>query len=112
MLRAMSRLPSLIVIAVAITLCGCHDPELEKLRDVRNQVCKCETAECADAALGELDPHAKRTDHRAQAIANEMLTCLAKLYANGRPITDIDAEPDETPITSPGSSAPASGGTP
>jgi len=112
MLQAMRRSLATFGFVIAIALCGCRDPELQKLRDVRDRVCKCETAECADRALGELDPHAERAGHRAQAVANEMMICLAKLYAHGRPITDIDVPEPAPDVTSPGSSEPASGGTP
>jgi hypothetical protein len=94
-------------VVIAIALLGCRDREIEDLRALRGELCKCKTVECGEALMEKLPQHGT-TDHRARAIAKEMLDCMARLYDRNRPSTDPD---DEAP-TSPGTAAPASAGTP
>jgi hypothetical protein len=90
------------VICVAL-LCGCGDREAADLERVKRAVCACKTASCAEAELKQVPQREIKAGHRAQAIAREMLDCLARIYEADRPSTDPDAE-----LTSPGSADPAS----
>jgi len=91
MLSAMSRW-----FVIAIALCGCRDSEIAKMQSIRDQVCKCTTPECAEDAIKQLPTREGRASPHAQQLANEMLTCLAKVYAAGRPSTDADAPVDSS----------------
>jgi hypothetical protein len=90
------------LLAIAL-LCGCQDRSLEQLKDVKAEVCACKTAECAEAAMKKVPPVEKKADHRLQAVANEMLACLAKVYLKERPKTDPDepAPPKEPAAKTP-----------
>lgn len=94
---------------IAIALGGCRDKALEELERVRDEVCACKTAACGEEAMKKVPQQEVKPNHRAQALANEMLGCMAKLYLKDRPTTDPDSE---APSTSPGSAEPASAGTP
>ena len=91
-------------LVIAIALCACRDPQLDHMRAVKEEVCKCKTAECGELAMKKL-PAREKPSAREQALANDMLSCMARLYLKERPDTDPDA-------TSRGSAAPASAGTP
>ncbi len=93
---------------IAIALCGCRDAELDQIRTVKEEVCKCKTADCGEAAMKKLPPRDKPSA-REQALANDMLNCMAKLYLKDRPDTDPDRGSGST---SPGSGDPASARTP
>lgn len=88
----------LFVISVAL-LCGaCGDREAHKLAKIRDEVCACKTAQCADEALAKLPKKDIRSTPRAQKIAREMLDCVSELYKANRPNPDPDATTDpETP---------------
>ena len=82
----------LLVISIALAI-GCRDEGLTRLDDLRTTVCKCKTAECADAAL-KLVPETKvKSNPRSQKIAREILDCTAKIYAKTRPTTGPDGVP-------------------
>jgi len=95
MLHEMSRR-----LVIAIALCGCHDADLDRVKQVRDEVCKCTTVQCGEDAMNRLPSHAGNPSHRAQVLASEMLTCMAKLYAQQRPSLDPDRPVD------PGSDVP------
>jgi hypothetical protein len=94
-----------LVIPIALAACG--DPELEQLTKVRQTVCACETAACAEAALETVPKGKIESNHRSQRVARDMLDCLAKLYDGQRPITDPDApvEPPDEPTVEPSAAA-------
>ncbi len=98
---------SRFVICVALALCACRDSEVDKLGKIRDEVCKCKTAKCAEAALGQVPKPKLESTPRAQQIAREMLNCVAELYKADRPTQDPDAE-----INAPETSDPASAKTP
>lgn len=100
-------MPRRFVICVALAVCACRDNEVEKLDKIRDAVCSCKTAECAEAALDGVPKTNVESTPRTQRIAREMLNCLAELYNEGQPTQDPDAE-----ITGPGTSEPASARTP
>lgn len=95
------------VICVALALCACKDSEVDKLGKIRDEVCKCKTATCAQAALDQVPKPKLESTPRAQQIAREMLDCVAVLYKADRPTQDPDAE-----LNAPGTSDPASAKTP
>jgi hypothetical protein len=80
----------LFVISVAL-VAACGDREAHKLATIRDEVCHCKTAKCADEAMERLPKQGIQSTPRAQHVAREMLDCLAELYKADRPITDPDA---------------------
>ncbi len=88
MLSVMSRMA---VIALALAA-GCRDPGVVELEAIRDEVCKCTEAKCAEAAMKRVPQKEAPNDHRSQRIAREMMDCLAKLYEAERPATGPDAE--------------------
>ncbi len=82
----------LYVICVALGIAGCRDSEIEKLEQVRAEVCACKTAKCAEAALDHVPKQHVEASPRAQRIAREMLDCVARAYESDRPTQDPDAE--------------------
>jgi hypothetical protein len=95
------------VICVALVVCACKDSEVAKLGEIRDDVCACKTSRCGEEALARVPKRDVEASPRAQQIAREMMNCLAALYAKERPTQDPDAD-----VSGPGSSAPASAGTP
>ena len=95
-------------LVIAIALLGCGDKQLETLEAVRDEVCACKTPACGEAAMKKVPQDKLESNRKMQRVAHDMLDCMAKLYDEGRPSTDPDA--DEP--TSPGSAAPASAETP
>ncbi|MEO8702352.1 MAG: hypothetical protein ABI867_20070 [Kofleriaceae bacterium] len=89
-------------VVFAIALAGCRDQTVERVKDVRDEVCACKTVACGEAAMKTLPENTPKPNHRAQQFATEMLNCMSKLYLRERPATD----PDE-PATS--AEAPGSG---
>jgi hypothetical protein len=80
------------VISVALVV-GCHDREVEQLEQVRDAVCACKDARCAEDAMKQIPQNEIRASRRAQLVAREMLDCLAKLYSD-KPSTDPDRPAD------------------
>ncbi len=97
----------LSVICVALVIGACKGSEAEKLQQVRDTVCACKTAACAEAALDGVPKGKVEASPKSQRIAREMLDCLAALYEEGRPTQDPDApvvgphEPGEAEDTDP-----------
>ena len=93
----------LFVISVAL-LAACGDREAHKLAKIRDEVCACKTAQCADEAMAQLPKKDVRSTPRTQKIAREMLDCVSELYKADRPNPDPDA-PATDPETPVGASA-------
>jgi hypothetical protein len=105
-------MPGALVIAAALAAAlaaGCRDPRLEKLREIRDEVCACKTPACADAAMKKVPQDDVKPDHRAQVIAQEMLECLHERYLADKPSTDPDAEVP-APEPAPAPEAPGAAG--
>ena len=90
-------------VAILVTLTACHDRAVERLTAIKAEVCACKTTGCAEQAMKQVPQAAIKSTHRTQAIARDMLDCLAKLQAAERPTTDPDAEEPaaEPPTTAP-----------
>jgi hypothetical protein len=86
-----------IVICVALLAGACADHDANKLAKVRDEVCHCKTASCAETAMKLIPKDTKQPSRKAQHIAREMLDCLAEIYASDRPSTDPDAPIGEAP---------------
>ena len=99
-------------LAILVTLIACRDPAIERLAAIKVAVCACRTASCAAQEMKLVPKDAIKSTHRTQAIARDMLDCLAKLQAAERPVTDPDAEDAaaEPPAAAPPSVAPPAGG--
>ncbi len=83
-----------IVIWIALAI-GCRDPAVSRFDGVRETVCKCKNALCAEQAMKVVPSMKVMPNPRSQRIAREMLDCLAKLLAADRPTTG----PDEPALT-------------
>jgi len=79
-------------LAILVTLAACHDRAVERLTAIKAEVCACKTAGCAEQAMKRVPEGTIQSTHRTQAIARDMLDCLAKLNTAERPATDPDAE--------------------
>jgi hypothetical protein len=99
--------PVRIWLAILVTLAACKDHDLERLSHVRDDVCACKEASCADQAMARLDKLALASTPRSQAIAREIMECRARLEEAERPSTDPDAEDSGDPAASAGSAEPA-----
>ena len=89
----------LYVICVALAASACSDGEAGKLAKVRDEVCACKTAKCADAALAHVPTGKVKASPRARRVAREMLDCFAAVHDQDRPTQDPDADaaPAEMP---------------
>lgn len=81
----------LFVIWVAL-VGSCGDSEVERLASIKDQVCACKDAACAETAMKQVPQHDIKSTKRTQKLGREMLDCLAKLYAANAPSTDPDHE--------------------
>lgn len=94
-----------ILVTLGVLLGGCTDHGAAKLTKIKDKVCACATASCAEDALKDVEKAGAQSNHRTQGIARAMMDCIAKLEAKDRPSTDPDAEGDGS--ASDGSAAPA-----
>ena len=99
-------MPRLFVICVALGIAACADTEVAKLAKIRDEVCACKTAKCAESALDRVPKGKVESTPRSQRVAREMLDCYANILDAARPTQDPDAPSD------PESSEPASARTP
>jgi hypothetical protein len=83
-------LPVRWLLVIGIALGGCQDREAARLETVKNAVCACKTASCAELAMKDVPKDDTPPSRKSQKLAREMLDCLAKLYAAERPSTDPD----------------------
>jgi hypothetical protein len=88
---------------VGALLAGCKDHDVERLAQIKRDVCDCKDARCAEQAMSEVPRTSIRSTARTQAIARDILDCRARLEAADRPSTDPDAEDSN------GSAEPAAG---
>ena len=84
-------MPRLYVICVALAVAACGDRRIGDLERVREAVCTCKTASCADDAMKSLPHEDMPSNAHTQRVARAMMDCLARLYAEGRPTTNPDA---------------------
>jgi hypothetical protein len=91
-----------LVIVVAVTA-GCGDKQLERLAEIKDEVCACKTPACGDLAMKKITQSEIKSTNKTQRVAREMLDCIAKLNSE-RPTTDPDAE---APAPGSGSAAAA-----
>ena len=83
-------------IVIVTALAACRDPDLQQVKAVRDEVCACKDAppdkkiSCGEEAIKKLPAQNGTATHRQQTLANEMLTCMSKLYLKDRPGTDPD----------------------
>jgi hypothetical protein len=102
------------VLAAALVayLPACSDPQTEYLAGIRDQVCACKSAECAEKAVATVPQKDVKSTPKTQKLANEMLDCLAKLYRSEQ--DEIEASErhdhgDESHDDATGSGSAASG---
>ena len=95
----------LFVIFVALASAACANTEVEKLQKVRDEVCACKTAKCAESALDRVPKGNVESTPRAQQIAREMLDCYKTVLDADRPTQDPDAPSASDPETSDPASA-------
>ena len=99
------------VIVVALGLAACRESQVDRLTAIKARMCACKTASCAEAALHEVPQQDIESNHRTQAVARDMMECMARLYEAERPSDDPDDQASGAP-TAPETSAPASARTP
>ena len=75
-----------------VTQCACHDPDVDQLAAIKDQVCGCHTSACADQAMRELTKHPVASNRKTQKLAREMLACVARAHDEDRP-DDEPAKP-------------------
>ncbi len=64
---------------------ACSDSQEVRLEKVKDEVCACKTAGCAEKAMKSVPQQDVVSNHRTQQLARDMLDCLAKLYEAERP---------------------------
>ena len=85
-----------VALAAVIAAGACGNRRTAQLEHVKDAVCACKTASCADDAMKALPSKDIPSTPRTQKVAREMMDCLSKLYTDGRPTTDPDApQPDD-----------------
>lgn len=80
----------LLVIAIALAI-GCRDKGIVQLESIRDDICKCKTSQCGEAAMKRVPEAKAKANPASQKIARAMMDCMAKLYEAERPV----AGPDE-----------------
>jgi len=97
-------------LAILVTLVACSESDTERLNAIREEMCACKTASCAEQAMSRVPRHTIKSTPRMQAIAREMVECMARLQAAERPSTDPDAEGNDRSgdgsAAAPGKAAP------
>jgi hypothetical protein len=91
------------LLAILVALAACNDHGVASLTRSREKICACKTASCAEQELKLVPQDTIQSTHRTQVIARDMLSCLAKLQASERPVTDPDAEDPVTEGSAAGS---------
>jgi hypothetical protein len=84
-------------IAILVTLVACNEQDAERLTAIKVKVCACKTASCAEQELKHVPESPIKSTHRTQAIARDLLDCVARLQDAERPTTD----PDELDVDEP-----------
>lgn len=98
-----------LVITVALQgVLACGDAHVERMQALRDEVCDCKTAACAEAAMQKVEQAKLDPKPKVQRLAREMMECAAELMEQGRPDVDPDAETDaEDEATPPETAEPA-----
>jgi hypothetical protein len=78
--------------AILVALVACTNHDVERLTDVKRDVCACKDTRCADQAMSRVAKASIKSTPRTQAIARDIMECRARLEAAERPSTDPDAE--------------------
>jgi hypothetical protein len=92
------------VLAILVTLVACNDSDVERLTAIKDEVCACKTASCAEKAMARVPTDIKSTP-RSRTAAREMIECLARAQTAERPSTDPDAEGNAANPATQGSAA-------
>ena len=79
-----------LALVIWLPLAACGDSQEAKLEKVRDAVCACTSAGCAEKAMKDVPQKEIASNRRTQKLARDMLECLAKLYDQQRPATDPD----------------------
>ncbi|MBP9087675.1 MAG: hypothetical protein KBG15_16250 [Kofleriaceae bacterium] len=74
MLKTSARLTGLLVL-----LTGCRDPAIQRLHQIKQAVCACQTLACANQSLQAMPTVPARRLDKAQAMANEIFDCYSRL---------------------------------
>jgi hypothetical protein len=80
------------LLAVLVALVACADHDIDGLVSVRDKVCACKTASCAEQEMTHVPSGPIKPTRHAQELARAIQDCLAKRQAAERPTTDPDAE--------------------
>jgi type IV pilus biogenesis protein CpaD/CtpE len=82
-----------ILVVVLAWIAGCRNRDVERMTAIKDSVCACKSVSCAEQEMKAVSQSTIQSTHRTQAIARDVLACLAKLHAAERPSTDPD-DPD------------------
>ena len=82
----------LAILVTCVGLVGCNDHGAAALTAIKDKVCACKTASCAEQEMQRVPQSTIASNHRTQLLAREMLDCFAKLQAGERPSTDPDED--------------------
>lgn len=97
------------LVVVVWLLAGCHESQVDKLAAIKARVCACKTASCGEAALKDVPQQSIESTPRTQAVARDMMECLAKLYEAERPSDEPGEASGSDGSASEGSSSGAAG---
>lgn len=84
--------PRIVTAIMLAALGACSDDDVAELRAVKDEVCACKTAACAETALKKVPAPKGPSTARAQELARQLQDCLIKAYDRERPTQDPDAE--------------------
>jgi hypothetical protein len=86
---------SKLVLVICVALAACGDSQEDKLTAVRDAVCACKIAGCAEKAMKQVPQDKIESNHKTQKLARDMVACLQKLYDAQKPSTDPDDDHDD-----------------
>ena len=95
-------------LVICVALLGCRDREAAELDRIGDEVCNCQTSECAQKALAEVPQQDTHSSPKTQALARRMLDCIAKIRDKEEQ-QKAAAQPDEGSDSGSGSAGTGSG---
>jgi hypothetical protein len=90
-------------LAIVVALSACGDPSVDAMTTVREKVCACKTASCAEQELAHVPQEPLKSTPRIQVLARAIQECYAKRLEAERPApeSDEDSEPEPESLTAP-----------
>ena len=99
---------------LVLVVAACADPHVENLAAVRDKVCACKTASCAEQELGQISQAPIKSTPHMQDLARAIQDCYAKRLAAERPAADsqddsadqLEPEPEAAAVSKPPAGKP------